>query len=81
MTHEQVNQQQQALWLAMYNAGVNAPGTPRDAIAAEILALRNWLDKVFADETPSELYNLLTAQYLEAKQAELPAAAAKPAPL
>ena len=27
MTHEQVNQQQQALWLAMYNAGVNAPGT------------------------------------------------------
>ena len=81
MTHEQVNQQQQALWLAMYNAGVNAPATPRHAIAAEILALRDWLDKVFTYEIPAQLYNLLTAQYLEAKQAELPAAAAKPATL
>ena len=80
-THRLMNQQQQALWLAMYNAGVNAPGTPRDAIAAEILALRDWLDKVFAYEIPAQLYNLLTAQYLEAKQAELPAAAAKPATL
>ena len=58
MTHEQMNQQQQALWLAMYNAGVNAPGTPRDAIAAEILALRDWLDRVFAYEIPAQLYNL-----------------------
>ena len=80
-THRLMNQQQQALWLAMYNAGVNAPGTPRDAIAAEILALRDWLDKVFAYEIPAQLYNLLTAQYLDAKQAELPAAAAKPATL
>lgn len=65
MTHKQVNQQQQALWLAMYNAGVNA----------------DWLDKVFADEIPAQIYNLLTAQYLEVKQPELPASAAKPATL
>ncbi|NBN88341.1 MAG: DUF2075 domain-containing protein [Proteobacteria bacterium] len=69
------------LWLAMEQAGMNAPGTPRDAIAAEILALRDWLDEVFADEIPSQLYNLLTAQSLEAEQAEPPAAAARPATL
>ena len=65
----------------MEQAGMNAPGTPRDAIAAEILALRDWLDEVFADEIPPQLYNLLTAQSLEAEQAEPPAAAAKPATL
>ena len=63
----------------MEQAGMNAPGTLRDAIAAEILALRDWLNEVFADEIPSQLYNLLTAQSLEAKQAEPPAAATRPA--
>ena len=67
------------LWLAMEQAGMNAPGTPRDAIAAEILALRDWLDDVFADEIPPQLYNLLTAQSLEAEKAEPPAAATRPA--
>ena len=66
------------LWLAMEQAGMNAPGTPRDAIAAEILAIRDWLDEVFADEIPAQLYNLLTAQSLEAEQAEPPAPAVKP---
>lgn len=62
----------------MEQAGMNAPGTPRDAIAAEILAIRDWLDEVFADEIPAQLYNLLTAQSLEAEQAEPPAPAVKP---
>lgn len=31
------------LWLDMEFAGLNTPGTPRDAIAAEIEALRDWL--------------------------------------
>jgi len=69
------------LWLAMEQAGMNAPGTPRDAIAAEILALRDWLDEVFADEIPPQLYNLLTAQSLEAEKAEPPAAPTRPANL
>jgi exodeoxyribonuclease-5 len=69
------------LWLAMEHAGMNAPGTPRDAIAAEILAIRDWLDEVFADEIPPQLYNLLTAQSLEAEKAEPPAAATRPATL
>lgn len=69
------------LWLAMEQAGMNAPGTPRDAIAAEILALRDWLDEVFADEIPPQLYNLLTAQSLEAEKAEPPVAATRPATL
>jgi len=72
------------LWLAMEQAGMNAPGTPRDAIAAEIRAIRDWLlglDEVFADAIPSQLYNLLTAQSLEAEKAEPPAAATRPATL
>jgi hypothetical protein len=52
----------------MEDAGFNASGTPRDAIAAEILALRDWLDEVFADEIPAQLYNLLTAESLEAEK-------------
>lgn len=60
---------------------MNTPGTPRDAIAAEILALRDWLDEVFADEIPAQIYNLLTAQSLEAEQAESPALPARPAML
>lgn len=31
------------LWEVMQNAGSNAPGEPRDAVAAEIRALRDWL--------------------------------------
>jgi hypothetical protein len=65
----------------MEQAGMNTPGTPRDAIAAEILAIRDWLDEVFADEIPAQLYNLLTAQSLEAEQAESPVAATRPATL
>ena len=66
-----------SLWRAMEDAGFNAVGTPRDAIAAEILALRDWLDEVLADEIPSQLYNLLTAESLDAEKAA-PAATVKP---
>ena len=69
-----------SLWRAMEDAGFNAAGTPRDAIAAEILALRDWLDEVFADQIPAQLYNLLTAESLEAEKAA-PAATVKPAAL
>lgn len=31
------------LWEVMQDAGSNAPGTPRDAVAAEIRALRDWI--------------------------------------
>jgi exodeoxyribonuclease-5 len=72
-----VNQKQKPLWMAMEQAGLNAPGTPRDAIAAEILALRDWLK----DEIPPQLYNLLTLQSVEAKRAGPPVAAARPATL
>ena len=68
-----------SLWRAMEDAGFNAPGTPRDAIAAEILALRDWLDEVFADQIPAQLYNLLTAESLDAEKAEPVTAALKPA--
>jgi ATP:corrinoid adenosyltransferase len=66
------------LWRAMKDAGFNASGTPRDAIAAEILALRDWLGEVFADEIPAQIYNLLTAESLDAEKAG-PPAAVKPA--
>lgn len=69
------------LWRAMEGAGYNAQGSPRDAIAAEILALRDWLSKVFADQLPSQLYNLLTAESLEAEKAKPLAAPLKPATL
>ncbi len=49
--------------------------TARNAIAAQILALRNWLEEVFDD---AALYNLLTAQCLEAEHID-PSTAAKPA--
>lgn len=68
-----------SLWRAMEDAGFNASGTPRNAIAAEILALRDWLDEMFADEIPAQLYNLLTAESLEAEKADPPTAKAKPA--
>ena len=31
------------LWEVMQDAGSNAPGTPRDAIVAEIRVMRDWL--------------------------------------
>jgi exodeoxyribonuclease-5 len=68
-----------SLWRAMEDAGFNASGTPRDAIAAEILALRDWLDEVFADEIPAKLYNLLTAESLEVKKTGPLAEAPRPA--
>jgi hypothetical protein len=68
-----------SLWRAMEDAGFNASGTSRDAIAAEILALRDWLDEVFADQIPAQLYNLLTAESLDAEKAEPVTAALKPA--
>jgi exodeoxyribonuclease-5 len=75
------NEKQKPLWVAIEEAGMNASGTPRDAIAAEILALRDWLDDVFADEISAQLYNLLTAQSVEAEQADPPAVAVRPATL
>lgn len=70
-----MNQKEKPLWMAMEYAGMNALGTPRDAIAAQILALRDWLE----DEISSQLYNFLTAQSLEAEQTQPPAAATRPA--
>jgi len=69
----------QELWQAMEQAGSNAPGTPLDAIAAEILAIRDWLDEVFPDKIPSVLYDILTSQSLAAGRAEPIARATKPA--
>jgi ATP:corrinoid adenosyltransferase len=56
----------QPLWLDMQKAGSNALGTPIDAIAAEIEAVRDWLEFQFQDELPAVIYNCLTAQLLEA---------------
>ena len=77
-----VNQKQKPLWMAMEQAGLNAPGTPRDAIAAEILALRDWLDShpTFG-LIGGKLHDLLTAQSLEAERAEPPAPITRPATL
>ncbi len=74
----------QPLWLAMHNAGMNAPGTPVDAIAAEIEALRDWLELHFEDDLPASIYNCLTTELLEALEAtdfEAPAAPTRPATL
>lgn len=60
----------QQLWRVMESAGMNAQGSPRDAIAAQILAIRDWIDEVFADEIPAQLYNSLTAESLDAEAAE-----------
>jgi ATP:corrinoid adenosyltransferase len=71
----------QPLWLAMHNAGMNAPGTPIDAIAAEIEALRDWLELHFEDKW---IYNCLTEQALQASYAaqdELERPAARPVTL
>jgi exodeoxyribonuclease-5 len=56
----------QPLWLDMQKAGSNALGTPINAIAAEIEAVRDWLEFQFQDELPTVIYNCLTAQLLEA---------------
>jgi exodeoxyribonuclease-5 len=72
------------LWLAMEQAGMNAPGTPRNVIAAEIRAIRDWLLEVFPFRDDTELldiYNLLSTQALEAEQVVEPAAATRPATL
>jgi exodeoxyribonuclease-5 len=74
----------QPLWQAMHNAGMNSPGTPVDAIAAEIEALRDWLELHFEDELPASIYNCLTTELLEALDAtdvEAPAAPTRPATL
>jgi hypothetical protein len=46
------------LWDVMMFAGNNEPGTPRDAIAAEIEALRDWLlpeePAVISDSSPDD---------------------------
>ena len=46
------------LWRVMEHAGMHEPGTPRDAIAAEIEALRDWLlpedPAVISDSAPDD---------------------------
>lgn len=66
-----MGQNQKPLWLVMQQAGANAPGTPFDAVAAEILAVRDWLDHHPRFGPIGDLlHDLLTEQFLEAKQAE-----------
>ena len=63
---------------AMEVAGINAEGSPQDAIAAQILALRDWLaDALYI---PGSLYNLMTAESIAAKSAD-PPVVVKPAAL
>jgi exodeoxyribonuclease-5 len=72
----------QPLWLAMQHAGVNAPGTPVDAIAAEIYAMAEWLEWQFEDELPASIYNCLMDQAMAARgvaQDEPDAQVARPA--
>jgi hypothetical protein len=57
-----------SLWRAMEVAGMNAEGSPQDAIAAQILALRDWLDDAL--DIPCSFYNLLTAESIAAESAE-----------
>jgi exodeoxyribonuclease-5 len=74
----------QPLWLAMHSAGMNAPGTPIDAIAAEIEALRDWLEWHFMDDLPTPIYDCLAAEILRAQEASQDTPAppiAKPATL
>lgn len=59
----------QPLWLAMHSAGMNAPGTPIDAIAAEIYAMAEWLEWQFEDELPASIYNCLMDQAMAARGA------------
>ena len=42
-TGEALPDMDRPLWHAMEQAGSNEPGTPRDVIAAQIEALRDWL--------------------------------------
>lgn len=68
----------------MQLAGTNAPGTPVNAIAAEIEAVRDWLQLTFDSELPTCIYNCLTAELLEAEraaQSEPTGLAAKPSSL
>lgn len=56
----------QPLWLHMRNAGMNAPGTPINAIAAEIYVVAEWLEWQFEDELPASIYNCLMDQAMMA---------------
>jgi exodeoxyribonuclease-5 len=69
----------QPLWLAMQHAGMNAPGTPIDAIAAEIEALRDWLRFYFRDFLPTPIYDCLAAEILRAQEASQDTPAPPPA--
>lgn len=60
----------QPLWRAMHNAGTNAPGTPIDAIAAEIYVVAEWLEWQFEDELPASIYNCLMDQAMAARGAD-----------
>jgi len=62
----------------MEDAAINAQRSPQDAISAQILALRDWLDD--AIDIPGSLYNLLTAESLAAESAG-PPVVVKPAAL
>lgn len=60
----------------MEQACKDAHGIPRNAIAAEIRVIRDWIDDLLAREVICDseaLYNLLTMQSVEAEQAGLPA--------
>jgi ATP:corrinoid adenosyltransferase len=59
-------------------AGMNAEGSPQDAITAQILALRDWLDDAL--NIPGSLYNLLTAESIAAESTG-PPVVIKPAAL
>lgn len=59
----------QPLWLQMHNAGMNAPGTPIDAIAAQIYVMAEWLEWQFEDELPPSIYNCLMDQAMAARGA------------
>ncbi len=60
------------LWQVVEKAGANAQGSPRDAIGAQILAFRDWLDEAL--DIPSGLYNLLTAESMAAESGGPPPA-------
>lgn len=71
------------LWRVMQigpRSGLGAQGSDADAIAAEILAIRDWLND-FGGETASDIYYLLTAQSLEAQKSVPTAALPKTATL
>lgn len=60
----------QPLWRHIQHAGKNAPGTPIDAIAAEIYVVAEWLEWQFEDELPVSIYNCLMDQAMAARGAD-----------